>query len=208
MLDWQTEEEVEWDELPVAEEPTPVPTHRRRWGVFLLLVALFSGLLGLVLYQQLNRRVEVVADQLQTDALTSYELVYQSATQADVELFANQLSGRDPDWAEGQQRVVMADAFMDWPRFGLHQVPQQRVETAVKDFVVSPDLNSIEFVSEWAYTIDVGNGLTQTVVLSRTDVYRRGADRWLLAPPEDVFWGGTEVVTGTYLTLVFPERGC
>jgi hypothetical protein len=56
------------------------------------------------------------------------------------------------------------------------------------------------------YELTVGNGLTETVTLEQTAVYRQGPDRWLLAPPDDAFWGETAITAHRYLTVSYPAR--
>ena len=70
----------------------------------------------------------------------------------------------------------------------------------------SPELNAAELTTLQNYSLDIGNGLTQTVQLERVDVYRLGEDRWLWAPPENEFWGIRRRLEGQLLSVRYPAR--
>jgi hypothetical protein len=63
-----------------------------------------------------------------------------------------------------------------------------------------------EMISEQPFTINIGSGLTETITLQVTSVYRLGHERWLLAPPQSDFWGTHETLQGTSLKISFPAR--
>jgi hypothetical protein len=59
-FEWQTEEDIHWDEPPLPEEkPTPEPRQWRRLGLYVLLVVVLLGLTAVyITYRELNRRIE------------------------------------------------------------------------------------------------------------------------------------------------------
>lgn len=91
---------------------------------------------------------------------------------------------------------------------GLHWLPLADVNSRLPDIEldIDPELNAAELRFAQEYAIDVGNGVTETVILRQTAVYRRGAQRWLLSPPDADFWGDTITDRGSILTLAYPER--
>ncbi|MCA9947931.1 MAG: hypothetical protein KC449_30825, partial [Anaerolineales bacterium] len=109
------------------------------------------------------------------------------------------------EWSQAQRDLLNAGLLFDRSGFGLEWVPQV-AETAVLSQTLSPELTAAELTTLQNYSLDIGNGLTQTVQLARTDVYRLGADRWLYAPPEPEFWGETQTVEGQLLSVRYPAR--
>ena len=201
-FNWQTEE-TGWDDLPPVAEPQ-VKARRRRWPwVAGLILALFIAA-ALLLYRQLNQRVAVAMEQAEADLLASHEIVDNAARTGDRELFTSFVSGRDPQWAVAQERAIREGAFFDRRTFGLTWLPGAG-PTAVET-TLSPDLHTAEVASEQIYAIDIGSGLTQTVTLRHTAVYRIGPNRWLFAPPQPEFWGETKRSQGRMLALTYPER--
>ncbi len=134
--------------------------------------------------------------------VASHETLTAAAVAGDAELFVSFLSGREREWAEAQERLVRRGNYLDRASFGLAPAVAPLSPTVI----LSPDLLSAELVTQAAYALDVGNGLTETVTLEQRAVFRQGADRWLLAPPDEVFWGGTAATGGRYLRLSYPIR--
>lgn len=66
---------------------------------------------------------------------------------------------------------------------------------------LSPDLNSAELQFVELYRFG-----DEEVPLQQTAVYRRGRDRWLMAPPEDEFWGGWKTINIEDMAFIFAER--
>jgi len=67
---------------------------------------------------------------------------------------------------------------------------------------LSPDLNEAVVTIDQPYELPDG----AVVTLQQTTIYRRGNERWLLAPPTAEFWGQWQSAAGPYLTLLFPQR--
>ena len=202
-FDWQTEEDYDWDEEPqLPESPS---TRRRRWPWLALVGVLVVGTAVFLLYHQLNQRVEAATDVVATDLVASYAVLQQAAQNKDQNLFSSLLSGRDPDWSLAQEANIRSGLMFDRPGFNLEWQPGL-AETAVLSQTLSPDLTAAELTTLQNYSLDIGNGLTQTVQLERVDVYRLGEDRWLLAPPEQEFWGVRRRLEGQLLSVRYPAR--
>lgn len=202
-FEWQTEEERDWN--GVAETAVPSSSNRRVWwllGAAILALLLVGGfyLLGRAVTEQ----VVVATDSVAADLLTSHELVQDAAMAQDTELFVSLLSGRDMDWAAAQEQLVTEGVYLSRPLLGLTWQPV--TQTAVISHTLNPTLNAAELVTAPEYSYAVGGGLTATVPLELTAVYRLGPERWLLAPPEPEFWGETGQWEGYFLTTTYPER--
>lgn len=200
---WHTEEDGRWEDDPLpstAEQPA-----RRRWPVLLLLLA-GSLLLGGYLYQQFNQRIETTTDTANDDLMASFIFVQNLHRPSDVELLTNFLSGRDEEWARAQERLLEQGLLFGRPYLGLHDAHGEVTGDNVEAVTISPTLMKAEINTNRAYFVDVGNGLTETIQLRQTAVYRLGTTRWLYAPPEPDFWGPTITMRGQYVTVTYPQR--
>lgn len=203
-FEWQTEEEYNWDEesAPAPEKPK---RRRPRWLWLLLLLPLLLAAGGWAAFRQVNQRVEVVAERTQEEILASHKLIQTAAANRDSDLFISFLSGREPNWAFGLEEAVRQGMLLDKPQLGLIWQPRSS-DDALTVQNMSPDLAAAEVVYDHTYLVPVGNGVTETVPLRHTDVYRLGPNKWLLAPPEGEFWGEMLVHHGHILHLTYPER--
>ncbi len=200
-FEWQTDDDDNWDESPA---PQPSAALRLRRWPWLLLLGLLAGTAVFLLSRQLNQRVEIATDDIEADLIASYVLLQQTAVDRDENLFSSLLSGREPEWVVGQRHNIVAGRLFDRPGFGLSWQPE--VETAVFSSTFSPELDAAELTTLQNYSLDIGNGLTQTVQLERLDVFRLGKDRWLFAPPEPEFWGVRHRLEGQLVSVRYASR--
>ncbi len=204
-FDWQTEEEaVAWDD-PIAPQEAEKLRPRRRWPWVVLAILLLSATAVFILVRTVGQRVEVATDEVEDELLASVTVIQKAAVDGDVELFTSFLSGKNYQWAQSSERLVDYHMYLDRPTFDLQWIAVD-AETAVISSTLSPELQRAELLSEYKYEMDIGNGLTETVILQQTAVYRLGPNRWLLAPPEPEFWGETWQIEGKYLTVTYPAR--
>lgn len=211
-FEWQTEEDIAWDELPPL--PPEKPARRRRWRVIAGLLGLLV-VAGLVIYQQVQRRVNAATQSVQTDVLSSYNLVQRAEKEQDEELFTSLLSGRDMAWVVGETALFRQEMLLDRAPFGLEAIPftpQTAVNSTASDEIpsdaaritLSPDLTEAEITIMQPYlSSDKAEG---TVLLAQTAVYRLGSNRWLLAPPQPEFWGDWHTTDSDLLTITYPQR--
>ncbi len=208
-FDWQAEDDVVWEDLPADDEVQPTSRTRRRWPVLLLIALLLAGATAVVL-RQANRRIESNNEAMRADIVSSHNLLQIAESEQDSELFLSVLSGRDSAWTAAQSELFQAGLLQDRSPFGLHlqsvRQPQLAAEDAALNIIFSPDMLEAEMISEQPFTIDIGSGLTETITLQATAVYRLGQERWLLAPPESDFWGTTELFQGAQLSISYPAR--
>lgn len=201
-FEWQTDEEYEWEETP---SPPESPRPRRRWPWVLLLVVILAGTAVFLIYRQLNQRIDTATEETEAELLASYDVWQRAVQNQDENLFNSLLSGREPEWVAAQRSLLQTGMVFDRSGFGLEWVPGVG-ETAVLSQTFSLDFTSVELTTLQDYTWHIDNGVTQTVQLARTDVYRLGTDRWLYAPPEPEFWGETQTLAGQLLTATYPAR--
>lgn len=201
-FEWQTDEDEKvWEpepELAVVAAPRP----RRRW-LFLLLVGMVVAFAAFALYRHFTQRVEQVTDETEQAVVDSYHLLRQTAEQQDRELFFQILSGRDPAWTNSQRDLLRANLLFDRSPLGLQGLPAASQVISVS---LSPELTSAELVYEQAYQVERGRGLSETVRLRQTAVFRHGAGRWLYAPPTADFWGEPVVIERAQMSLFAPGR--
>ncbi len=208
-FDWQAEDDVVWEDLPADNEAQQTSRKRGRWPLLLLVVLLLAGATAVIL-RQVNRRVEANSVAMRADIVSSHNLLQIAESEQDNELFFSILSGRDSAWTAAQSELFQASLLQDRTPFGLrlqnnHQSPLA-ADDASLDITFSPDMLSAEMVSEQPFTINIGSGLTETVTLQATAVYRLGHERWLLAPPDNDFWGTPETVQSAQIRVSFPAR--
>ncbi|MCP5094773.1 MAG: hypothetical protein GY943_04395, partial [Chloroflexi bacterium] len=105
-FDWQTEDDVNWDE---PERPSPSsPPRPRRWP-WVVVVLLLLGTAVYGLYRELSQRVDVATAAVEADLLASYDVVQQAIRQQDMDLLSTFMSGRDPDWVQLVDQAVRHD---------------------------------------------------------------------------------------------------
>lgn len=200
-FNWRTEdEEAIWEDKP---KPAGAPAARRqRWLALALLICL-AGLAGWIGHRHLQQRADETVALLREEALSSHRLAEQAAAQGDVELFHAFLSGRDYRWTESQLELVGRGAYFDRSQFGLEE-PAIEAEVVRVDF--SADLSEATIVTRRPYTLSALDGFGERVFLEQTALYRRGEQRWLLAPPEPDFWQGWILYNARHVSLSYPER--
>ena len=216
-FDWQTEEDERrpqggWDD-PIEEQQPQTDRRRLPWRALAVIGVLLAAAGGLI-WWRVDRRIDATLETVRTDVIASHNVVQQAAADGDAEIFRSFLSGRDPVWTAGALKVFERGLFADRAPFGLTPVegslpailPPPGEEAAAgeraADIALSPDLN--EAVVTVDQPFQTGDGAT--VILRQTTVYRRGGQRWLLAPPLDEFWGEWQTVEGERLSLIYPRR--
>ena len=191
-FDWQTDDH-EWDEretrrsgrraadLPPLNEAlfggpeTDAPLSpaaaapRRRRLLYLATVGVLVVALAALLYWQLQRSAAKAEARLTTEVAASHSAILDADRRDDGELFVSYLSGSDRDWAEAQQYLARHGSFLDRAAFGLALTPSATVSPTV---TLAPDLRAAELTLPQTYAVAVGNGLTETVTLQQTAVYR------------------------------------
>jgi hypothetical protein len=118
-FDWQTEDEVAWNELtPTAPESAPSrhPLISRGWWLLLFGLLLLSSWL---VWQQVAARVADAEAEVIADLLASHDLLLQAAATQDEDVALALLSGREAAWTETQIGLVAAGLWLERPLLGL-----------------------------------------------------------------------------------------
>lgn len=203
-FEWKTEEDTRWEEELSA--PAGPPVRRRRFwkGWIIGLVLILAGLL--FVRWQVNEQVQATAQNVEADILSSHNLIWQAAAQRDEDLLQTFLSGRDDAWVDVQVQAVAEGWFGNPPFFGWTAVPPPLATSETVSITLAPDFRSAELEVVHRYQVRTPAGLTETVSLAQTAVYRQGRERWLLAPPEAEFWGGWIIHRRGRISLIYPAR--
>jgi len=225
-FDWKTEER-DWEVKPARQagsppaaenpyarpepsvEPEAAPAeprrNRRRTVAFVVVTAILLLATAGLVYRQISRRIAEAEERAETEVLASHETVLNAAAEGDAELFVGFLSGRDAQWAAAQANLVGDGAYDNRSNFGFYE-PAADSPDDLPTVTLASDLNSAELATLQTYDVAVGADLTETVTLTQTAVYRRGPDRWLLAPPEADFWGEEQATVQRNFILRYPAR--
>lgn len=216
-FDWRTDEDErgnahDWD-TPLQTENNHTNQRRPPWRIIVLIGALLV-LAGALVWWRVDQRVDAATEAVRNDVIASHNLVQRAASEGDEELFRSFLSGRDPAWTAGQIDLFRNRMMADRAAFGLtpsegslpaflpltgEEVSAEQATAAVD---LSPDLHEAMLTMTLPYEAE-GTG---PIILQQTSVYRRGDQRWLLAPPSDEFWGEWQTTEGQYLGLIYPQR--
>lgn len=203
MFNWETEESIDWDDLSQEPEPSPEKPNRR-WLWFAFVGVLLISAAAAIVWRTVNNTLEEAEFRVENDVLASASIVHQTAQTRDSDLFTTFLSGKDEPWAFAQERALQKGEYFERDALGMVWQPVDPINNSTVE--LSSDLLSAQVTLTQTYSIDIGNSLTETVVLTQTAVYRLGPNRWLLAPPEEAFWGEQKSYTGTLLTTNYYER--
>lgn len=215
-FNWQTEEDIVWEELPAPDPPPPPPNRRRRLIMIGVVVLLFM-VVSAVVYWQVNRRVEIAMQDVRDEVLASHNLVQRAAAEQDTDLLTSLMSGRNMNWVGEITTLVAEDSYFDRSPFALEKrpfIPEAAVaETSVAErnlpeaqITLSPDLTRAEVTVLQPYSYQGDGEEIETVYLTQTAVYRLGTERWLYSPPTTDFWGDWQTIENDQLTIRFRTR--
>lgn len=210
-FDWQTEEDIDWDEQAWQDKPETAVPRKPPWRTLAVVGALLV-VAGILIYQQVNKRLDAATANVETDIFAAHNLLSRAAVNQDADLAETVLSGRDLGWSGVQADLVANGIFLAHPGLQLNLpeetavfAPLSREDDRLIELIVSPDLSEAELYFARDYLALTDDGL-DTVTLQQTAVYRRGETRWLYAPPLAEFWGGWETAEYENLTIVYPRR--
>lgn len=203
-LDWRIlDEQPEEDAPPLPEEPAP--PKRSRWPLALLAL-LAAGGIALAYYWQVFRPVEAAKDRATAGALAAFWAVQAAVEKSDAERFDSLLAHGDflsDRWANALNDLFAMNLLFDRSVLGL----QSRAGAPrVLGVELSRELDEARISFERAYTVETGNGQTETVALQEIAFFRFDADRWLWSPPAVEYWGKQATLDGQVLSMRYPER--
>lgn len=200
-FEWRTVDEGEavWRENVRPQDA--VRDRRRPWLLLPALLALVT-LAGYFLWNGAQQRSAAATKEVTADARSSYELGRRAAERTDWELFRSVLSGRDPRWTDVQTALLEEGLLFEEALRPFHLQPLPGDAEAITA-TVSPDLREVILFAERAFR---AVGQEETARLRQPLIFRRGAQGWLLSPPDRAFWGEWRRQGGRRLTLIYPER--
>ena len=210
-FEWQTEEDVDWDDQAWREKPETAVPRKPPWRTLAVVAVLFV-IAGILIYQQVNKRLDEATSNVESDIFAAHNLLSRVAASQDVDLSKTVLSGRDLGWSGIQTELISGGNFyvhpglqLTLPEDSAAYAPLSREDERFIDLILSPDLNSAELHYARDYLALTDDGLEE-VTLQQTAVYRRGKTRWLYAPPLEEFWGDWQTAEQENLTVVYPQR--
>jgi hypothetical protein len=156
-------------------------------------------------YGRTQQQVAQVTDQLTAELQATHQLVTQTAVTPDDELLNTLLFPNQP-WRELQASLRAQSLFWNYASLSLWLDPTALTAAAETAVHFSPDLQTAELTTTLPYITMDANEITSTLSLQHTAVYRRVNQQWLLAPPDDTFWGNEQTLTANHLMVRFPNR--
>ncbi len=206
-FEWRTDEDEGWQEGPKPEKTAVSQSFlRRRWRFLLV------GLLGIaavwgVVQWQISQRITAATAVVESELLNTHNFLLRTAANQDEDLFNGNLSGRDPAWSEMQKTLLNEGLLLDRPMLGWqHEVTRDALALEDVAITVAPTLDAAELLYPQSYAVQTPTGVTETVTLQQTAVYRLGERRWLYSPPYPEFWGDWITQGGEHVTLAYTER--
>lgn len=202
-FNWRTDEEQGWDPDVSARAAT-----KRLWSRYLpqlVVLLLIVGVAGAFLWRTAEQRAARNREAREQDVRSSHELALHATIQADMELLTPLLSGREPRWTATQLALLEQDLLFAGAAtaLGFERAGQEGTVTGIS---WSTDLQEAYVTTRHEYQIAGGALDGESAWLEQTHVYRRGAQRWLLSPPQDTFWGPWLSQSGQYVTVFYHER--
>ncbi|MCB8928076.1 MAG: hypothetical protein H6652_20915 [Ardenticatenaceae bacterium] len=207
-FEWRTDEDDRWSDEESGKETAVLQQSflRRRWR-FLLVSLLGLLAVWLVVQGQIEQRITETTAAIETELLSTHNFVLQTAVDRDDSLFRANLSGRDPAWGEVQETLLTEGLLLDRPMLGWQRLAaDERLTAEEVTITLDPGLRAAELDYPQTYAVYTTTGMTETITLRQTAVYREGSRRWLYAPLDDDFWGDWITQGGDYLTLAYTER--
>ena len=199
-FEWRKDEEEGWEDQVSVSVVVERPSPPLRLYATIAVVLIILGGIG---YWQLSKRARATVQMMEAETLASVDLWQEAWQQRDAELFESVLSRQDGRWLADQQGMWGAVRYWDRPTMGLYWLATAVVSPTI---TLSPDLTQAEVVLPQPYRVQLAGGVTETIVLSQTAVFRRSADGWLLAAPDDDFWGEEQTLEGQHVVFTFPAK--
>lgn len=204
--DWQKGQDA-WDAVEISrQEPERVqgPLRQGLWR-YGLAVVLIIGLIGASVVWFVTRRAKTNTAAVEDDILRTNSLIFQAVAAGDEELLRSNLSGRNPYWVTLMSDLLSTGAIYDREMWGLSYDPAVLDDSRIR-IALNPAWDEAELIFPLDFVHHLGGGVTQTVQLEQTLIYRRSRERWLLAPVDVDFWGERLSFEGRYLNLDYPAR--
>jgi hypothetical protein len=166
---------------------------------------------GALVWWRVDRRIDETAKAVRTDVIASHNLVQRAVADGDAGCSAPSSpaatrSGRRASWPvfEGSLRRPRPAGPVAGRRVAPVVLPEPDEETGRRPrrrhYPLARFQRAVVTIDQ-PYRTAAGQ-----TILQQTTVFRRGDQRWLLAPPLEEFWGEWETVEGEMLSLIYPRR--
>lgn len=201
-FNWQTEDE-KWGEEPILTDERERP--KRRWWPRALIALLIVIGLGVLAYRQVRQQLDAAVARTEADVRRTHELVLQAADRNDRDLLTSMVSGRDQAWLNDLLELTEEGLLYNPTPLGFHV---QNGGAGQYEFELSADLTEAEVETTRQFTVQSLRGVSETVLLKQSAIYRQGQDRWLYSPPQEpeAYWQGSVTDEGRFLTITYPMR--
>lgn len=197
---WETEEETEW-----TAEDQPDPPDRSRAGSprILLGLVLATAIAFAALFIYFDRRLEANEESVRQDVLAAHRTWEQAVAGNDLELLTSLLGRDDPDWYLSQRRLLMAGRATSRDGFGLSPGPEPNDSPRVE---LDANWRRAEVTFPRQYVLGTGEGQTEIINLTQTQLFQARGSSWQVIAPTDAFWGNEERRETEHLIVSFPGR--
>ena len=186
--------------------PPSAPRGGRVW-VRLLTALLLVGMLTTAVwlfYRQAQTRIEQAEAIIQAEIMTSHNLLLEASAAGDAELLANLLSGRDLAWTDSQLDLLQQNMLFARPQWNL--LPAEVQPAMTPTITLNAELDSAVLTTAVVYANpNASTAENDLLTYQHQLIYRRGDNRWLLAPPlRDAAERAPNRYSGTHVFATFP----
>lgn len=198
-FDWQTETDERPSQRAVETTP-PSPTGRRHQRIAAAIIVLAVTYLLISLVEHHN---DQVAQTIGDEVLHAFSLQMQAARNGDVELFSLLTMPTDRSWKIAQQSMYASQPSED------HTAPLRRNNADLPKATIrelSPDLTRAEVLYSGIQYFESVAGDGRKITLEHTVFYEKVADRWLLSPPDQQYWGPWNESHSQLVSITYPLR--
>lgn len=202
-------EQFKWgtDEVhdPLWEGPGgPDPNRRaltwRRLSVAFVVFGLVAGAIWGAKRLATNT-IDQAEQEIRAEVLGSHRLIRQAEQEKDRELLTNLISGRSRSWVSAQSELFQSDLWFDRPTLLLTKEDDEIRSSPPPTITLASDLNTatVETIIPYRAGHDA-----RPINLVRTEIFRRGANGWLLAPLDTPEWRSSARFNSPVLEATFP----
>ncbi len=198
-FEWQSDEQGDF--VDTDPEKGAHSSWRRR-GCLASLLMLTAVAVTLFAWQ-LNRKQSAAVASVKEEVILAFDLQQRAVESHDAELFSSLLSGSDPGWKWGQERLLEAGLFNDRGALSLTGISRTRTQSSLD---LSPNLQQAELVYIEQYESSDSTAGTVDLALKHTVFFRLEDGRWKQTSAGRAYWGTRDKEEGVFTELTFPER--
>ncbi|KAA3664162.1 MAG: hypothetical protein DWQ04_07130 [Chloroflexi bacterium] len=171
---------------------------------------LITCLTSTIVYWQLNQKAAAVTEQLSVDVVGVHQLVMETAVSHDMDLFESLFHAPSSQWSKNQFELIARDLYLNRAPLGLWFDSTKLISQTITTENVStnflPDFQRVEVLVEQPYLMRSSDDTIEPVVLVNTAVYQKKDNSWLLAAPDETFWGNELQAESSIIITHYPAR--